>query len=117
MSPFQYRIVTEWSQEDECFIARVPAFPGLAAHGDSAARAAEEAVAAAQLMLEEMAESDQRPPEPDASVDYSGNIRLRLPKALHRQLDQEAAAEGISLNALMVAKLSGASPARGRSRR
>jgi hypothetical protein len=34
--PFGYRIVVEWSDEDEAFAARVPALAGCAAHGPSA---------------------------------------------------------------------------------
>lgn len=103
----RYRIVTEWSDQDECYIARAPAFPGLAAHGDSAAEAAREAEVAAKGMLAVLRGQRQTPPPPDVAADYSGNIRLRIPRALHRRLVQEAAAEGVSLNLLMVEKLAG----------
>ena len=37
---------------------------------------------------------------------YSGSIRLRMPKSLHRQLKLEAEVEGVSLNTYMLYKLS-----------
>lgn len=39
--------------------------------------------------------------------EFSGQLRLRLPKTLHKQLAQAAAIEGISLNMLIVYLLSG----------
>jgi hypothetical protein len=40
-----------------------------------------------------------------ASPAKSGKFVVRLPKSLHAALDREAAAEGVSLNQLVVAKL------------
>jgi predicted HicB family RNase H-like nuclease len=37
--------------------------------------------------------------------DYSGQLRLRMPKSLHRILSLKAAEEGISLNQLVVYEL------------
>jgi predicted HicB family RNase H-like nuclease len=47
---------------------------------------------------------------PEASVgpqreEYSGKFNLRIPKSLHAALAQEADAEGVSLNQLVLAKL------------
>src|SRR5438132_81358 len=89
---FHYRIVVEWSAEDGVFVARVPAFPGCAAHGDSPEKAAREGRRAASLMIDVLREDgDPLPPE-DATADYSGNLRLRLPRSLHQQLAQRATA-------------------------
>lgn len=102
---FKYRILVEWSDEDNCYVARAPAFPGLAAHGDTVEAATHEAREAAEGMLEAMAEDGEPAPAPDASPAFSGNIRLRLPKTLHRRLAYDADAEGVSLNQLMVQRL------------
>lgn len=101
--PFRYRIVTEWSDDDGGFVARVPALgPGCAAHGKSEGEATKEAKAAASLMLEVLRE-DRRPiPPEDASPDYSGQLRLRLPKTLHERISQMATAEGVSLNTMLL---------------
>lgn len=59
-------------------------------------------------------EHGDRLPPPDASAaSYSGNLRLRLPRSLHARLDSLAAAEGVSLNQLMVSILAEGAGARG----
>ena len=48
-------------------------------------------------------------PEPDvrsSRAEYSGKFVVRVPKSLHAALAAEAAVEGVSLNQLVVAKLS-----------
>lgn len=37
-------------------------------------------------------------PEPKDAESYSGQFKLRLPKSLHRELAEQARAEGISMN-------------------
>lgn len=37
--------------------------------------------------------------------EYSGKLVLRIPRSLHKELKEEAAAEGISLNQYMLYKL------------
>lgn len=46
-------------------------------------------------------------PVPDAIVErrYSGELRVRIPPLVHRQLALQAAEEGVSLNRLASAKL------------
>ncbi len=99
---FRYRILVEWSDEDQAFIARVPALPGCLAHGATAEKAAHEAEVAAGLILDVMKEDGKRPPPLDAVADYSGQLRLRLPKSLHAAVSQMATAEGVSINTFML---------------
>lgn len=98
---FPYRILTEWSDEDGAWIARVPALRNCAAHGDTPAAAAAEAEAAATAMAEVL--GTNAPPADNALP--SGNIRLRLPRSLHAELSRRATVEGVSLNSLMVTLL------------
>ena len=64
--PLRYRIVVAWSDEDECYVARVPAFgPGVAAHGDTPDQAAHEARIAAELCIESMQEHGDPLPAED----------------------------------------------------
>ena len=98
MKPFRYRIVVEWSDEDEAFIARVPALPGCAAHGSTPEKATREAATAARGILESMRAHGDAIPPADVAADYSGQLRLRLPRSLHERLARLAAAEGVSLN-------------------
>jgi len=60
-----------------------------------------------------------------AESEHSGRLLLRMPRALHGELAQAAEREGVSLNRLIVARLSGspvgaprasAEPQRARSR-
>jgi predicted RNase H-like HicB family nuclease len=37
-------------------------------------------------------------PEPDSDERYSGQFKLRIPKALHRKLAYESKREGVSMN-------------------
>jgi predicted RNase H-like HicB family nuclease len=105
MKEFRYRILVEWSEDDRAFVARVPALPGCAAHGATPERAAAEARRAAEAMLAVLAEDGDAPPPADAVADYSGQIRLRLPRSLHERLSRLATADGVSLNQEMVSLL------------
>ena len=99
---FPYRILVEWSDEDQAFIARVPALPGCLAHGPTAEKATHEAELAAGAILEVLREDGKGAPPADAMADYSGQLRLRLPKSLHETVSQLATAEGVSINTLML---------------
>ena len=103
--PFKYRVLVGWSDEDDAYVARVPALPGCGAHGSSVAEAAAEVREAAGSMLAAMIESGDPLPAPEEMPTHSGNIRLRLPRSLHAQLEARAEIEGVSLNQLMVALL------------
>jgi antitoxin HicB len=103
-----YSIAIAWCDRDEGFVARVPEFPDLYAFGATR----EEALAEAQVALEgyiEIYEEDGMPlPEPVTRRAYSGQVRLRLPRALHEQLTVQAAYDGVSLNSYMETRLASA---------
>jgi predicted RNase H-like HicB family nuclease len=95
----KYSINIFWSDQDAGYIAICPEFPGLSSFGDTP----EEAMAEAQIALEsfiEIYKEDGRPlPEPQAAREYSGQLRVRLPKSLHRQAALMAeSVEDTSLN-------------------
>jgi predicted RNase H-like HicB family nuclease len=46
-------------------------------------------------------------PEPQSLEDYSGQLRLRMPRTLHRTLSERSKREGISMNQLCIYLLSG----------
>ncbi len=104
--PFEYRIVVEWSADDEAFVARVPALPGCAAHGRTPERATREALIAARAMLDSMRAHGLPLPAKDLTPRHSGQLRLRLPRSLHENLSRLAALDGVSLNQELVALLS-----------
>jgi len=104
----KYSINIFWSEEDDCYVATIPDFPYLSAFGDTQ----EEAVADAQKVIQMAIESLQRDgiplPEPKyhKTQEYSGQVRLRMPKSLHNELVLSAENEGVSLNTYMVSLLS-----------
>lgn len=65
MSCFPYRIVVEWSVENRLFVARLPAFPGLAAYKETAIQAILAAQLAAEAMLEAMNDAGEVAPPSD----------------------------------------------------
>src|SRR5450759_4073505 len=103
MANYSYSVA--WSPRDAAYIALSPEFPGLSAVGADPAGAIKELEVAIELALETYAEAGERPPAPNLIGAYSGQFRLRLPKSLHRGLVLRAEAEGVSLNALVMAIL------------
>lgn len=112
--PFPYRIVVKWSEPDDAFVARVPALPACAAHGETEARAIEEVHAAAKGILAVMRDTGRAVPPPDGE-EPSGKIHLRLPTSLHAHLAERAEHEGVSLNTMMVTLLAKAATAADRA--
>lgn len=103
---FKYSINLAWSEEDSCYVAVVAEFPGLSAFGESPEEAAEEAKIAVEGFLKVYQEDGCPIPKPATLKAFSGQTRLRLPKSLHANLNQEAQKEGVSLNTYLVSLLS-----------
>lgn len=102
MSENKYSFNIAWSEEDGEFVATCPAFPGLSALGETEAEALAEAKIALGLFIKTCEARGIPLPEPQVAQDYSGQLRARLPKSLHRQAAQMAEADGISLNQFIV---------------
>lgn len=104
MNAYSRRIV--WSDEDAAYVAVSPEFAGLSALGETPVAALEELATVLTAAVEVM-ESEGTPlPEPLVHRGFSGQFRLRVPRILHAQLADRAAAEGVSLNTLAVSLLS-----------
>ena len=58
-----------------------------------------------QEAVDDMAACGERVPEPLSSKTYSGQLRVRIPQELHRQLAIEAAEQATSLNRVIINKL------------
>ncbi len=102
----KYSAIVQWSEEDEAYIAIVPELEGLSAFGDSPEEALKELSVAKELFIKVMEEDGEILPDPEYMAEYSGQIRIRLPKSLHKSLSIQAKQEGVSLNTLMVQMLS-----------
>ena len=84
------------------YSARVIEFPGCFSGGETEAEAAENLTDAMESWIESELEEERDIPEPAWAGDYSGNIRLRLPRSLHAQAAHRAELDGASLNQLFV---------------
>ncbi len=65
----RYQINIAWSDEDECYVARVPALPGCLGHGDTYKEAVENIEDAIEGFLASMEAHGDRIPEPDRVAD------------------------------------------------
>lgn len=95
----QYRIVIDWSDEDQAYIARVPELDGVVTHGDSEEEALKMAHEAIELHLESLEAHNEPIPEPVSLKNISGQLPLRMGKYRHREVIIQAHNRGIkSLN-------------------
>lgn len=104
---YTYRVT--WSAEDQEHVGLCAEFPSLswlAATPEEALAGIRKAVAG---VVADMETAGEAVPEPVAERHYSGEFRVRIPPAVHRSLVLEAAEQGISLNRLASAKLTGTS--------
>ena len=98
----QYLKVVEWSEEDQCFIGRVPGLALGGVHGKNEAKVFEKL---GTLVDEWIAiyETDGAPlPLATVGRSYSGRFNIRLGKELHERLVIESMKEKESLNAYCV---------------
>jgi len=105
--PDHYTYRVTWSSEDGEYLALCAEFPSLSwlASAPGAALAGIRNVVAASVA--DMIENGEALPVPLAEKRYSGEFRVRIPPQVHRALALEAAEQGISLNRLASAKLTG----------
>lgn len=101
-----YTINIAWSDEDEGYIATIPEFRNLSAFGVTYEEALNEAKVVAEEYIETFKTEGLPLPEPLKISEYSGQIRLRMPRDLHQKLTIEAQRQGTSLNTYMVHLLS-----------
>jgi predicted HicB family RNase H-like nuclease len=102
---YTYRVT--WSPEDSEYVGLCAEFASLswlAASPEAALAGIRKVVAGA---VADMRASGEAPPSPLAEKRYSGEFRVRIPPHVHRALALEAAEQGISLNRLASAKLTG----------
>lgn len=69
----KYSVSIYWSDEDECFVALVPEFPGLSVFGETREEALKEAKIAINLFIDSYKEENKELPE-------ERKINLRIKK-------------------------------------
>ncbi len=102
--PFRIEITPD--ADEGGYAASFPELPGCLTCGDTIESAVRNAEDAKKEWLSAALESGIPIPEPVPADDYSGQFKLRLPKTLHKQLSEQAKAEGISMNQYCIYLLS-----------
>ena len=101
---YTYRV--EWSEEDQLHIGRCLEFPSLAAHGSTVRCALKEIEKVVEEAIVWMQEENEEIPEPFGLKRYKGNLTLRIPPEVHRNLSIKSAEEGVSVNQYILSKIS-----------
>lgn len=94
----RYAKVVEWSEEDGCYVGRVPALGYGGVHGADRAKVFEEICQVAEEIVA-IHVADGRKLPSAAPRRYSGKFVLRIAPGLHEALALEAQKTGRSLNA------------------
>ena len=88
------------------YVVELEDLPGCISQGETLKEALEMIGEAKQLWLEVAYEDGLDIPLPRSEEQYSGKFNVRLPRSLHRKLDNLAVREGVSLNQYLVNTLS-----------
>lgn len=98
----QYIRVVEWSEEDQCYVGRIPGLTLGGVHGKNETRVYQ----ALSVLVDEWVkihEEDNAPlPAATAGKKYSGKFNLRVGPALHERLTIESLKVNESLNSYCV---------------
>lgn len=100
---YTYRVF--WSEENNAYIATVAEFPRISSIEDTQQEAFTGIVDLVRFLLEEMKKEGSKAPSPLTKKAYSGEIRLRMPKEVHRRVAIEAAEQGTSINQLLLSRI------------
>lgn len=100
---YTYRVT--WSAEDTEHIGLCAEFPSLSWLAPTPEEALSGIRAVVADVVNDLRATGEFVPEAIAERRYSGELRVRIPPLVHRQLALQAAEEGVSLNRLASAKL------------
>ncbi|MFV0337712.1 MAG: toxin-antitoxin system HicB family antitoxin [Chthoniobacterales bacterium] len=93
----RYAKVVEWSEEDACYIGRVPALSYGGVHGKDRAKVFEEICRVAEEIVA-IHQTDGRKLPDHTPRTYTGRFMLRISPNLHEALALKSEALGKSLN-------------------
>jgi len=103
----QYLKVVEWSDEDQCFIGRVPGLALGGVHGKDEKKVYEKLCNLLEEWIEIYGEDNTPLPLATAGKQYSGKFNLRVGEELHERLAIESLKVSESLNSYCVKVLKG----------
>lgn len=104
--PYNIIIKSVQDESGHYYVARVLEFDGCIATGETREEAHKAIYEVFEGFIESMLEDGDAIPDPIGDEQYSGNLRVRMPKSLHRNLSEAAKLEGVSLNQYLINKLS-----------
>jgi antitoxin HicB len=88
------------------WFAEIPLLPGCMSDGETVEEALANLSDAKRGWLETNMELRRPIPEPASGDEFSGQLRLRMPKSLHKALTERAKNENVSLNQLILYHIS-----------
>jgi predicted HicB family RNase H-like nuclease len=100
---YTYRVI--WSEDDQEFVGLCAEFPSLSWLSGEREAALRGIVRLVRDTVGDLDEGEEAP-VPLTDRAYSGELRIRIPPAIHQRLSIEAAERGTSLNKIIVQKLS-----------
>jgi predicted HicB family RNase H-like nuclease len=102
---YTYRVT--WSPDDSEHVGLCIEFPSLSWLAQTPEDALSGIRKIVAQVVSDMRSNGEQIPKPLSEKRYSGEFRVRIPPDVHRILAIQAAEQGISLNRLASAKLSG----------
>jgi len=101
---YEIKIRRLTEEEGGGWFAEIPILPGCKSDGETSEEAIVNLNDAKKCWIEASLELGRPVPEPTTDY-FSGQLRIRMPKSLHRTLSEKAREENISLNQLIVYQL------------
>ena len=95
-----YEIVITPSPEGG-YAAKIPDLPGCITQGETRLEVLEMIDDAKRCWLTEELEDEEDIPEPPDPYKLDGQLRVRIPRSLHRKLSKCAALDGVSINQMV----------------
>ena len=96
-----YQIVITPSPEGG-YSAKIPDLPGCITQAENREEVLEMIEDAKRCWLSAELEDEEDIPEPPSPEKFDGQLRLRIPRSLHRKLSKYATRDGVSLNQMAI---------------
>lgn len=101
---YEIRVKQIRQEDGGGWLAEIPLLPGCMSDGETPAEAITNIEDAKRCWIETCLALGREVPEP-APEDFSGQLRIRMPKSLHKILSERAKEENISLNQFIIYQL------------